>query len=179
MSNSDPYIAPSADLQTGVAAIKTSIWSAKGRLGAISYFAQSVSVTLVFLVLFGGVVGLGILTGETGGIEGGVELNGVVKHILPLLTLPILVLSIYFTFCLIIKRLHDRDHAGWWSLLSLIPLVNIIAGIYITFAHGQKHPNRYGGQRTTKGWERAFTIIFIVLLVVALVGGIAALVISS
>ena len=45
---------------------------------------------------------------------------------------------------LVIRRLHDLGHSGWWCLLGLIPLVNLILGIYLLFFKGETGPNRFG-----------------------------------
>ncbi len=45
---------------------------------------------------------------------------------------------------LVIRRLHDLGHSGWWCLLGLIPLVNLILGIYLLFFKGDTGPNRFG-----------------------------------
>ena len=45
---------------------------------------------------------------------------------------------------LVIRRLHDLGHSGWWCLLGLIPLVNLILGIYLLFFKGNTGPNRFG-----------------------------------
>ena len=35
------------------------------------------------------------------------------------------IVLIYFSFIFTIRRLHDRNHTGWLSLLMLVPLVNL------------------------------------------------------
>ena len=45
---------------------------------------------------------------------------------------------------LVIRRLHDLGHSGCWCLLGLIPLVNLILGIYLLFFKGDTGPNRFG-----------------------------------
>jgi uncharacterized membrane protein YhaH (DUF805 family) len=42
-----------------------------------------------------------------------------------------------------IRRLHDTDRTGWWTLLYFIPLVGWI--ILIIFWAEPGKPNRYGG----------------------------------
>ncbi len=43
-----------------------------------------------------------------------------------------------------IRRLHDRDHSGWWWLASCLPLVNLALGLYLLFAPGDPEVNRFG-----------------------------------
>lgn len=43
-----------------------------------------------------------------------------------------------------IRRLHDLGHTGWFALVTFIPFVNFIFGIYLLFAQGNRGPNIYG-----------------------------------
>jgi len=42
-----------------------------------------------------------------------------------------------------VRRLHDSDMSGWWALLCLIPLVNLII-LYFMIIKGTEGPNRFG-----------------------------------
>lgn len=44
---------------------------------------------------------------------------------------------------LCIRRLHDTGRSGWWLLLILIPLVNLVL-IYFYCQPSQETPNQYG-----------------------------------
>ena len=182
MSN-DPYVAPSADLQADAATIKTSIWSANGRLGVLSYLAQSLVMMLVLTVVMGAVVA--IIGAVFGGMENiiasaeSMDFSNPAILIPALILIPLFLLGMYVGICLLIKRLHDRGHSGWWALpltvLSLIPvvgLISLIGFIYVMFFPGHKHANRFGGQRTTKGWEKILGILYILLIVGSIVAGI-------
>lgn len=187
MSN-DPYVAPTADLQTDAAAIKSSIWSAKGRLGVLSYLAHSLILALLLTLIIGAAIFL------IGTVFGGLETVAASAQnmdfanpaiiVSALVLIPLFLVGMYIGVCMLIKRLHDRGHSGWWALplivLSIIPLINLIAMIafiYVMFFPGHKHANRFGGQRTTKGWEKVLGILYVILIVGSLVltiGGIAA-----
>ncbi len=43
-----------------------------------------------------------------------------------------------------IRRLHDLNKSGWFLLLSLVPLVNIIFAFYMWLAPGTNGWNDYG-----------------------------------
>jgi uncharacterized membrane protein YhaH (DUF805 family) len=44
-----------------------------------------------------------------------------------------------------IKRFHDRDKSGWWVLLNLIPIIGPIwLFIELGFLPGTPGPNRFG-----------------------------------
>lgn len=42
-----------------------------------------------------------------------------------------------------VRRLHDTGRSGWWLLLALIPLVNLVL-IYFLVQPSQETPNEYG-----------------------------------
>ncbi len=54
-------------------------------------------------------------------------------------------IMIYPMIMLYAKRWHDRDKSGWWTLISLIPL---IGGLWMLiecgFLRGTAGPNRFG-----------------------------------
>ena len=55
----------------------------------------------------------------------------------------IMIKSVVFplvVFVMSIRRLHDFDLSGWWSLLALIPVVPIV----LVFIPGKKEANRFG-----------------------------------
>jgi uncharacterized membrane protein YhaH (DUF805 family) len=53
--------------------------------------------------------------------------------------------SIWPTMALIIKRLHDRNHSGWFACIMLIPIVGPIWLIVeVWFLKGTNGPNRFG-----------------------------------
>ena len=44
-----------------------------------------------------------------------------------------------------VKRYHDRDKSGWWTLIVFIPLIGIIWYIIeLGFLRGTPGPNRFG-----------------------------------
>jgi uncharacterized membrane protein YhaH (DUF805 family) len=45
---------------------------------------------------------------------------------------------------LAIKRLHDMNKSGWFGLLFILPLVNLICLFLLLSAKGTDGPNRFG-----------------------------------
>ena len=45
---------------------------------------------------------------------------------------------------LYIKRAHDRNHTGWYILLTMIPFIGIIWAIELAFFKGTEGTNQYG-----------------------------------
>lgn len=53
--------------------------------------------------------------------------------------------SIYFGICLYAKRWHDRDKSGWWTLITLVPVIGSIwILIELGMLEGTRGANRYG-----------------------------------
>jgi uncharacterized membrane protein YhaH (DUF805 family) len=46
--------------------------------------------------------------------------------------------------CLYIKRAHDRNKSGWFTLLMLVPIVSFWPLIELWCIKGTNGPNRYG-----------------------------------
>lgn len=42
------------------------------------------------------------------------------------------------------RRLHDTDRTGWWTLTLLIPFLGLIFMIWFGITEGSKTPNQYG-----------------------------------
>lgn len=92
----------------------------------------------------------------------------------------------YLIICLAVKRLHDRNHSGWFVLgFLLIPLVFFvpmptaltvclsislfIAMLYVMLCPGQRTGNRFGAHRPTLMWEKVLGILHIVLIIASVV----------
>ena len=43
----------------------------------------------------------------------------------------------------IVRRFHDQDKSGLWTVLMFIPAISLI-GLFFMFRDGTKGPNRYG-----------------------------------
>jgi len=65
----------------------------------------------------------------------------------PTLKMAMIVVVVFITVVIymqVIKRCHDIDLSGWFSLFSLIPFVNLFFGLYMTFKKGTDGTNRFG-----------------------------------
>lgn len=47
----------------------------------------------------------------------------------------------------LVRRLHDTDHSGWWFWLVIIPIIGWIVLIFFLASAGTPGPNRYGPPR--------------------------------
>lgn len=144
--------------------------NAAGRFGRFSYLAWNCLLAIAML-LFIAVIAVLFPSLFQGAADGLPAFAVIIFGILYLAVL-------YFTFVFTIRRLHDRSHSGWLSLLLLVPLANIGIALYLLFAPGDAKSNAYGAPRATAGWESVLAWIYIALMALTLIGGIAAGVMS-
>ena len=177
MSN-DPYAAPSANLEnlTDSPVIPTKIMSAKGRLSVLSFLAHTLLLTLISFAVIAVLGGIGAaVTGfsiENLASPESIDFSNPALIALVVLAAIAYIIMIVISIIMMIKRIHDRNHSGWWVLALyvglLIPFVNFVAilgMLYVVFWPGQKTGNRFGGPRPTSGWEKVLGIIYLVLIV--------------
>lgn len=61
------------------------------------------------------------------------------------------------TISLFVRRWHDLELSGWLSLLFLLPLVGIMAGIMLMVTEGSAKANKYGRPNSPR---RLFAVLF-------------------
>jgi len=169
---SNNYASPQSDVGNYQAdVIPTSMWSAKGRLSVLSYFGQTLLLTLVFMVLVGIAVAAGVfLFGGSTDFENPENISPMA--LVP--AIPVFLITTWISVCMVIKRFHDRNMSGWFTLLLLVPLVNIVMFVILCIpSQGKGQANRFGAWRTTRGWEKVLGILYILLLIVSIVAPIA------
>jgi len=125
----NPYAAPRAPVSDVAAAGSTQpvrVWPPDGRIGRLRYLAWSIAGSLVLMLAFG-------ILGAVAGV-----LN--VPSLLMLMPTLGVVAYIVFAIVLTIQRCHDLNWSGWLSVLSLVPLVNLV----FLFVPGTRGDNRFG-----------------------------------
>ena len=161
MSDNSPYTPPTAAVADAAIEFgELSVFSMKGRLGRLRYLAYGFGVALIGQILLTLMGGMGVaLQSDTGNILSLVGI-GVVY-----------IAMIVISIMLAVQRLHDLDKTGWLYLLILVPLVNIIFGLYMLFARGTQSANRYGNPPPPNSTG---VVIAAWLLIFVFVGGIVA-----
>lgn len=56
----------------------------------------------------------------------------------------IMMASLYITFAISVKRLHDLGAPGFVAIVFVFPFIGIIAFVLLGLIKGQQHENRYG-----------------------------------
>jgi uncharacterized membrane protein YhaH (DUF805 family) len=65
-------------------------------------------------------------------------------------TAALVIMGLFFVVSIVpglavsVRRCHDLEHSGFFLLLSFIPIVGTIVGLYLAFAPGTEGENDYG-----------------------------------
>src|SRR3546814_1161118 len=70
----------------------------------------------------------------------------------------VLIAGVLPSWAVKIRRLHDQDRSGWWSLATAIPYVGWIATIIIGLLPGTPGENEYGFDPRTDGPDAEETL---------------------
>ena len=89
------------------------LFSFEGRIGRGTWWAATIGVMVVNVVL------QGIMAGVASGSSGG---EGFAAILILLLLVPL----IWISLAVSVKRWHDRGKSGWMVLVGLIPLIGAI-----------------------------------------------------
>jgi len=54
--------------------------------------------------------------------------------------------------CVTVRRCHDVGITGWFSLLTYIPYIGLIPGLYLLFKKGEEKVNSYGAVPKERGF---------------------------
>lgn len=117
-----------------------------GRIGRKNWFFGFMGIMVVFLATSGIIFliskllatilpdSVSIITGWTGG----------------LLILALFAINFILLISMHTRRFHDIGKSAWWLLLFLMPLVNLLALLYLLIKKGQTASNQYGNEPLKK-----------------------------
>ena len=135
MSAVNPYDAPDASLDTGQDELyQPKIFSFNGRIGRLRYLAYGIGVNFLLMLIM---VPLAGATAFMGGDPSSSMIGMLGIGIFYVLTI---VISVMFAK----RRLNDLNRSGWWFLLFIIPIVNLLLAIYLIFFPGTNGSNNFG-----------------------------------
>jgi uncharacterized membrane protein YhaH (DUF805 family) len=182
MEPQNPYQTPGTDVspQYHEGSDQSSPFSPSGRFGRLSFIAWGtilgiISNLLSFIVGGGGMF---VPQYDAAGVPIPPDIGGAAMGILVVVSLVFFVFYIIFS----IRRCHDFNASGWWNLLLIIPLANLIFMLFLWLKPGDEGANPYGPARLTPGWEKVLGIIGILLMLGVLfvtVGGMVAFLAAS
>ena len=141
--------------------------SYQGRFGRLSYIAWQVVLWWAACCIgFGLLFSLGLFNFASFSLDSAAYLLPALNNTFSLL---FFALYTYFAFVITIRRLHDVNLNGWWSLLGFVPLLNIFFYLYLLLKKGHPTSNVYAPVRTTPFWEKLLAWLFILSVVLFVV----------
>lgn len=170
METINPYQSPAADVSARPnqgAFDESNPLSPKGRFGRLSYLAWGILLAIPVWII-------AMIIGVSAAMVGAQEPDAMNPA---LLALQFIVMIPMIMFA--IRRLHDFDASGWWAILFIIPIANLVLGLVLMLRRGTEGANRFAPPRITRGWEKVLGYIGIGFMVLAVVGIIAAIAIPA
>ena len=147
---------------------KTRLKSYQGRFGRLSYIAWHLILWWAAICIgFGLLISLGIFNFATFSFESSAYILPAINNIFSLL---FVLIYTYFAFVITIRRLHDVNLSGWWSLLGFVPLLNFFFYLYLLLKKGHPSSNIYAPVRRTPIWEKLLAWLFILFVVLIMFG---------
>ena len=163
----NPYSAPDAQLSMPASGetYQPKVFSFSGRIGRLRYLAYS--MIPAGLILIPGFIA-GMMLAASGDKVGMVSIV-----ILCLLCIPALI----YAYIPAKRRLNDLGRSGWWLLLFVVPIVNLIFALYLMFGAGSATANKYGLPPSKN--SRAMWIVALVPVLIFILGILAAVAIPA
>ena len=142
----------------------TSPFSISGRFGRYSFLAWNFVLNLVVMIIaFAILVAMGT-NKDLMTINNPDQIMAFYASGAGLVVLAIMLVSFVISMIFFIRRLHDINMSGWFSLLIIIPFINILFGIFVFSKKGTEGTNRFGPKRITATWEKVVGIISLILI---------------
>ena len=140
MSNpaNNPHITPASNVETSDEGFDEAPWnSPKGRIGRLKYLGMVLALNLSFAAwfLFYSVF-LELAPSE--------ETVDIITGIFVTILFVMLLFGTVFSFIFMIKRLHDLCASSWFSVLSLVFIVNMFMLLFLLLWPGNKGSNKFG-----------------------------------
>jgi uncharacterized membrane protein YhaH (DUF805 family) len=101
----------------------------QGRAARSEYWWWTLFVIIGYLIIFG--VGIGLASMSDSGVPMFLPLVFMVAILLP-------------SLAVLVRRLHDTDHSGWWFFIELVPIIGPLWLLYLLVISGTPGPNRFG-----------------------------------
>lgn len=163
MEATNPYQAPQGDLTTPSTDFgEIRLFSAHGRMGRLRFSAYYMLASLA-------IWGLSALLAAGAAL---LSLNSPMVAIV--LSLLIGLAGMVWLILLQIQRLHDLNRSGWWGLLVMVPLINLLFLLYVTLWPGTQGGNDYGNPPPPNGvWVWIGGILLPLVMIVGLLAAIA------
>ena len=162
----NPYSAPDADLQQGQTELyEPKVFSFSGRIGRLRYLAYYMGMYLLAMAAMIPLGAIGMVAGATDNPSAIAMVTTGVLYIV------LVVAGVAFAK----RRFNDLNRSGWWVLTFVVPIVNLLATIYVLFFPGTDGDNDFGPAPTAN--PLGVKILALSMPVIALIGILAAVLI--
>ena len=115
-----------------------------GRIARMNYFLGSLFVAFSWLLLLIVIITLMHIAAV---ILGLIDLFATIFLFIYFL---LVLVGLFFSFSLAVRRSHDLGQSGWMALLMFVPVANIIYTLCLLFVKGNNNANQFG-PTPTKG----------------------------
>lgn len=171
MSDQNPYSTPDASLSTGSSGTyQPTIFSFNGRIGRLRYLAYNTGIYIALMIVMVPLLGATgfMATGDFSAMGGGLA-----SAVIIIFYLVAIIVSVMWGK----RRLNDLNRSGWFILLILVPIVNLLLSIYMVFFSGTDGDNNYGPMPSANGL--GVKILGLLFPVLMLLGFFAAILIPA
>ena len=114
---------------TNTMSLSELLFSFDGRIPRSTYWFYNIAYFFIALIAF-------FIDFASGSFQQGTPIG--------IVSLTVGLIAVLPTFAVSVKRIHDRDHSGWFLLLGLIPFVSFWVSIELAFLPGTYGTNQYG-----------------------------------
>ena len=136
----NPYQTPDADVASlEQDTYQPSPFTVGGRLGRVRYLTYSLASQMLLSVPE---LVLALISGR--GLDTLLSSEAVTSVLEDTVTIGTSIILLLYSIALGRRRLHDMGKTALMLLLYLIPVVNVIFGLYLLLAAGEKGRNRFG-----------------------------------
>lgn len=143
---------------------ETRFFALSSRIGRLRYLAYGLGLTLLAIVPFCAGAGLAALVPPLGW----------------LLIVATYIGLLFYSVVFAVRRLHDQDLSGWWALLMIVPIGNLVLLVMLLFLPGTQGDNRFGPPPApNNNWVIAGAVVYIALIPITIIGILAAIAIPA
>jgi uncharacterized membrane protein YhaH (DUF805 family) len=115
------------------------LFSGRARRSEYWYFTLFSTIVSFILIAIDVAMGTGSADSSAGG-DAGVAMNVNLGILSGIYALAVFLPSLG----VLVRRLHDTDHSGWWIFITLVPIIGAFVLLYFLVIDGTPGDNKFG-----------------------------------